>query len=222
MSNNTNACGVKKPLVIVGAGDFGRETAWVVERMNERGDSWELLGFVDDDPNVLGTMPGGYPVLGTISWFENQIQKLWAVCSIGKGSVRRYVTDKVFKRPNIVPAVLVDPAVIIGRDAKIGAGSIICAGSILAVNSVLEEHVILNFNCTVGHDTVLETCCTVHPGCSISGKVRVERCTDIGTGTKIIQGVSIAPETILGAGAVVIDNITTSGTYVGVPARRAK
>lgn len=222
MPNDTSIYNPPKPLVIVGAGDFGREAAWVVERMNECGDFWELLGFVDDDPTVQGTMPGGYPVLGTTSWFENQTRKLWVACSIGKGAVRRKVTDRVFKQPNISPALLIDPSVIIGRGSEIGAGSIICAGTVLAINCVLGEHTIVNFNCTVGHDTVLETCCTVHPGCNISGKVHVGCCTDIGTGTKIIQGVSIAPGTILGAGAVVIGSLERPGTYVGIPVKKVK
>ena len=222
MPNESDTCRGKKPLVIVGAGDFGRETSWVVERMNEHGDSWELLGFIDDDPNVQGTILEGYPVLGTISWFENQTQKLWAVCSITKGSVRRRVTDRIFKQHNIFPARLIDHSVIIGRNVRIGVGSIVCAGTVLTINCVLEEHTIINLNCTIGHDTVLETCCTVQPGSNISGKVRVGCCTDVGTGTKIIQGLSIAPKTVLGAGAVIINNIEQSGTYVGVPARLHK
>ena len=41
-----------KNLVIIGAGDFGREVSWVVERINAQTPTWNLLGFVDDSPSA--------------------------------------------------------------------------------------------------------------------------------------------------------------------------
>ena len=37
-----------KKLIIIGAGGFGREVVWLVERINEEHQSWDILGFVDD------------------------------------------------------------------------------------------------------------------------------------------------------------------------------
>jgi hypothetical protein len=38
-----------RKLVIVGVGGFGREIAWLVERINAMEPTWELLGFIDDN-----------------------------------------------------------------------------------------------------------------------------------------------------------------------------
>ena len=211
-----------KNLIIIGAGDFGREVSWLVERINAAAPTWNLLGFVDDAPALQGIMVDGYPVLGTTQWLEQLTEETYAVCSIGTGRIRKAVMERVLQQKNLHPATLIDPAAIVGRDVQVGEGCVICAGTVLTVNIVLEAHTILNLNCTVGHDTVLETCCTVHPGSNLSGKVRVGACTDIGTGTKIIQGLQIASGCTLGAGAAVVKDITESGTYVGVPAKRVK
>ncbi len=211
-----------KKLVIVGAGDFGREVSWVAERINAQTPVWELLGFVDDGAAVQGRTVDGYPVLGPVSWLEAVTDELYVVCSIGTGRVRKQVMERVLANPHLRPAVLIDPAAIVGRNAQVGPGCVVCAGTVLAISSRLEAHTIVNLNCTVGHDTVLEPYCTVHPGSNLSGRVHVGACTDIGTGTKIIQGLAVCPGCTLGAGTVVVRDITEPGTYAGVPARRIK
>ena len=38
-----------KDLYIIGAGGFGREVAWLVERINDVAPIWNLKGFIDDN-----------------------------------------------------------------------------------------------------------------------------------------------------------------------------
>ena len=35
-----------RDLIIIGAGGFGREVAWLVERINKKSIVWNLIGFV--------------------------------------------------------------------------------------------------------------------------------------------------------------------------------
>lgn len=37
-----------KDLIIIGAGGFGREVAWLVEEINNKQPKWNIVGFVDD------------------------------------------------------------------------------------------------------------------------------------------------------------------------------
>ena len=41
-----------KDIVIIGAGGVGRETALIIEDINEVNKEWNLLGFVDDGKEV--------------------------------------------------------------------------------------------------------------------------------------------------------------------------
>ena len=80
------------------------------------------------------------------------------------------------------------------------------------------NHVIVNLDCTIGHDAVLGDFTTLYPNVNISGQCHIGEAAELGTGMQIIQGRSICKDTIVGAGAVVVKDITESDTYVGVPA----
>ena len=51
-----------KDLYIIGAGGFGREVAWIVERINSIKPTWNLKGFIDDNETLWGSTEGEYHV----------------------------------------------------------------------------------------------------------------------------------------------------------------
>ena len=211
---------VIKDLVVIGAGDFGREVIWLTERINQIQPAWNILGFVDDAD--VGTEVGGYQVLGDIDWLIAYEKPICAVCAVANGKSREQICNRLITNLQIEMATLIDPAAICGKNSNIGEGSIVCAGSILTVDVQLGKNCIINLNSTIGHDTILESYCTLHPGANVSGKVVVGARSLLGTGTRVIQGLSIAADVVLGAGTVVIRDIKESGTYVGVPERKIK
>ena len=86
------------------------------------------------------------------------------------------------------------------------------------MNIRIGEHVILNLDCTVGHNTVIEDYVTVSPGCHLSGYSTIRRGAYLGTGAVTIERREIGARSIIGAGAVVIRDIPADVTAVGVPA----
>lgn len=52
-------------ILIFGAGGFGREVQWLIERINQKIPSWEIEGYLDDGVEVQ-TEINGYRVLGGI------------------------------------------------------------------------------------------------------------------------------------------------------------
>ncbi len=103
-----------------------------------------------------------------------------------------------------------------------GEGTIITAGNILTVDIKIGKHVMVNLDCTIGHDTVIEDFCSIMPSANISGNVKLEEGAYIGTGTQIINKIVIGKYSIIGAGAVVIRDIPARCTAVGVPAKPIK
>lgn len=208
-----------KQIVIIGAGGFGREVQWLIERINEKELTWEIKGYIDDGIDA-GTEINGYPVLGGINELLEMQQEIAVVCAIGSSSIRKKIIERISSNPNIEFPNIVDPSVQMSKYVKFGKGNIICAGTILTVNIDIKDFSILNLDCTVGHDVVLNSFVTVYPSVNISGCVMIGKHTEIGTGTQIIQGKTISENVIIGAGAVVVKNIDISGTYVGMPAKR--
>lgn len=208
-----------KQIIIVGAGGFGREVAWLIERINKEQNEWDLLGFVDDNTELMGSKINSYPVLGGINWLNKQNEEIFVICAIGSSRVRKSVISKIMNRKF---AILIDPNVILSNEIEIGEGSIVCAGTILTVNIKLGKHSIINLSCTIGHDVVLHDYVTLYPNVKLSGYTILNECDEIGTGSQIIQGVTIGLDTIVGAGSTVIRNLPEHCTAVGSPAKAIK
>ena len=72
-----------KPIVIVGAGGMGRDTQWLIERINEEEPTYEILGYIDDGIQQ-GSIIDGYPILGGMKYLEEydkeQKQSLYHYC----------------------------------------------------------------------------------------------------------------------------------------------
>lgn len=209
-----------KDLYIIGAGGFGREVAWIVERINSIKPTWNLKGFIDDNETLWGSNEGEYHVFGGCEYLS-ALEDVYAVCAVGSSNVRKKIIEKL-KDTSVKFATLVDPSVLYSNSVKIGEGAIVCAGTIITVNVNIGDHVIVNLDCTIGHDAVIDDFVTIYPSVNVSGNVLIGECSELGTGTQIIQGKKVISNTIIGAGAIVVKDCIESGTYVGSPAKKIK
>lgn len=209
-----------KDLYIIGAGGFGREVAWIVERINSIKPTWNLKGFIDDNETLWGSKEGEYHVFGGCEYLST-LEDVYAVCAVGSSNVRKKIIEKL-KDTSVKFATVVDPSVLYSNGVKIGEGAIVCAGTIITVNVNIGDHVIVNLDCTIGHDAVIDDFVTIYPSVNVSGNVLIGECSELGTGTQIIQGKKVISNTIIGAGAIVVKDCIESGTYVGSPAKKIK
>ena len=211
-----------KDLIIIGASGFGREVAWLVERINSKKKTWNLLGYIDDSEEMQNKTINSYPVIGTIDDVY-KFPDTFFVVAIGSASTRERVVDRISAQvPNIKFGILIDPSVEMSDSVIIGEGSIVCAHTIITVNITIGRHVIINLDCTIGHDAVLNDFVTVYPSVNISGNTDIGYASELGTGMQIIQGKKIGERSIVGAGAVVIRDIPEKCTAVGSPAKPIK
>jgi len=208
-----------KDIVIIGAGGFGREVAWLIECINKVTNEWNIVGFVDDNESIQGTVINGYKVIGNIEWLRHQ--EFYVVNAIGDPITKKKVMERIKDSKNNYP-VLIHPNVICSNKVKIGEGTIICAGNIITVNIEIGKHVTINLDCTIGHDSILGDYTTVFPSVNISGFVKTEECVSIGTKSAIIQGVTVGKNSVIGAGAVVVKDLPANCTAVGIPAKPIK
>ncbi|WP_411337977.1 acetyltransferase [Ruminococcus gauvreauii] len=211
-----------RKLYIVGSGGFGKEALWLAKRINSDAATWDLVGFIDDDPSLHNKIQCGYPVVGGCDYLGALSEEVWVAVAIGTAKVKKAVVEKLMQYRNVHFATLIDPSVIRADRVCVEEGCIICAGTVLAVDSVIGKHTIINLSCTVGHDAVLEDYVTVYPGVNISGNVIVSEAVELGTGMQVIQGKKIGRQSIVGAGSVVVKDIPERCTAVGSPAKPIK
>lgn len=211
-----------KDLLIIGAGGLGRETAWLVERINRINPTWNLLGFIDDNDRIWNREMNGYRVIGDYKKIMDY-PEAYVVCAVAASRTRESIIKKVTKLlPEVKFATLIDPTVEMSDFVLIGEGSIICAHTIISVDVTIGNHVIIDWNSTVGHDAVIEDYVMLYPSVNVSGATRIETGVELGTGMQIIQGKKIGRYTVVGAGAVVVKDLPQKCTAVGNPARPIK
>jgi sugar O-acyltransferase (sialic acid O-acetyltransferase NeuD family) len=204
------------PLVIIGAGGFGREVLDVIEGV-EPSLQHRFIGFLDDiepDREVLSRR--GAEWIGVVARaVEFDAEYL---IGIGDSQVRHDI-DVQLVTAGRASATLVHAAATIASDVELGSGSVITAGSRLTTNIRVGRHFHLNLNATVGHDCVIGDYVTVNPAATISGNVVLEDRVNVGTGANVLPGVHVGAGATVGAGAVVVRDVPPGDTVVGVPAR---
>lgn len=202
----------KKRIVIIGAGGFGRECIETI--LQDR--TLELIGFLDDDESLHGKYLNGVKVLGALNWIHTIDYQPYFVCSIGDPKIKKDVCIRA-EMLGFKPVSIVHPAARVY--SPIGKGVIIQAGAIVTVNVTIEDHVHINLNCSIGHDSVIGKYSTISPLVSISGNVKLREGVFIGSNAAVLPSVRIGEWTKIGAVACVIKNCISHRTYVGVPAR---
>lgn len=208
-----------KELYIIGAGGFGREVAWVVERINEKEPTWDLKGFIDDNQALWGQTMDDYEVIGGCDYLRNIPRDVWVLCAVGASKTRKKIIDGLGGSAHVHFATVVDPSVQMSKRVQIGEGTMICAGNIITVDVTIGKHNIINLDCTIGHDAVLGDFVTLYPSVNVSGCSTIGCETELGTGMQTIQGMKVGSHTIVGAGAVVIREIPDHCVAVGSPAK---
>ena len=210
-----------EPLVIVGAGGFGRETLDVAEAMNAAATGepvWEILGVVDDSPSELNLerlRDRGVPFLGALEDLPSN-----AAVAIGVGSpqTRRGIAERL-AGPGSSFATLIHPTAVIGSRSTLGEGSIVCALVSLGTNVTVGHQVHLNPGCVIGHDTELADFVSINPAAAISGDCRIGARTLIGVAGVVINQVTVGADAVVGGSACVVRDVPPGSTVKGVPAR---
>lgn len=203
-----------KDILIIGAGGLGRETEWLIERINDskKNKEWNILGYVDD--NIpKGKEVRHSKVVYKVDDLLNIDNKIYVVIAIANVYIRKSIYDKLKVNNNLEFPNLIDPTVVMG-DVELGIGNIICANSLLSVNVKIKNFTFFNYNCLVGHDSIIENFVTSYLNVNIAGEVHISSFVEIGTGTKITQQKNICSNVSIGAGSIIVKSIKQDGIYL--------
>lgn len=198
----------------------GREAASVVEDANRRGSAWNLLGFIDDDPEKRGLHFDKYPVLGGREQLARHPEAM-VLAVPGRPETFRQRRELINSLgvPSERFATVVHPEAVIGIGCRFGFNSLIMANVVLTADVTVGNHVVILPNTVIAHDTLVGDYCLIGSGASISGGVTIGVNCYLGSGARIIQEVAIGERALIGLGAVVICDVAPGATVAGNPAR---
>ena len=197
-------------VIIIGAGGHARVIADILLCRGA-----DLLGYLDDE--TADHFPG-QNVLGRVEDAIRYAGRVKFIIGIGRNALREKIALGLDGKVEFFTAV--HPSAVIAKDVALGEGTVVMANAVINPGAVIGKHVIINTAATVDHDCVLEDYVHLSPGVHLSGTVHVGKRCWLGTGSVVINNVGLAPDCVVGAGAAVVENLTESGVYVGVPARK--
>ena len=215
--------------VFFGSGGFAKEVDWLAydifkaTSVDYRADVF----VVSDSEQLAHTHMNNIPVVSESDFFhKHRDTHCNCIIAVGEPRIREKIAGKIKLNmascnfPNLIhPDIVFDD-----RPGRVvfGEGNILCSKASLTTEIKIMNFVIINLDCTVGHESSIGDYTTLSPGAHISGNVHLSERVYVGTGAVIIENKSICSDCLVGAGAVVSKDLILPGTYVGTPARKIR
>ena len=206
-----------KPIVIIGAGGYAQEVAWMINDLNHLRREWALLGFVD--PLQSGkTEHYGKPVLPGYDAVRRLCAQPYFACGMGSPAIRAKEAEYA-EALGWQAATLVHPSVIQAQFVSVGGGTVIGPGSVVAPYARVGRHCAINVQTTIGHDSSVGDFCVISPGARILGRAVLEAGVFIGANASVYPGRRVGAGASLGANSFLHADLAAGQSALGVVAR---
>ena len=206
--------------LIIGAGTYGEV---YLAYLQEAG--VDVVGFIDDNPNLEGNKVHGIPVIGKMADLASlrDAHGVEAVyCPLGNNKLRVEFLTKArelgYKTPNYI-----HPSVLISPNVSIGEGVYILLGTTIMPYTIIKDFVMISMGVHVAHHNVLEEGVFLSTGCNFGASIIAHKYVYCGISSTIMTGLhTLGEDCLIGAGAVVIRDVEPKAVMAGVPAKVLK
>ncbi|MEE9417347.1 MAG: hypothetical protein V3V01_18855 [Acidimicrobiales bacterium] len=208
------------PLVMFGAGHgFALKT---LHAINAESPTWDLLGFVDDDPAKAGSELLGYPVLGD----RSVLPKLLSANAdlhvfnnvVGHWSKRRDVAE-LLADGGFEIASLIDPRIDV-LDLHCGVGVFIGAFANFGHSARLGDYAVIMQAVVLGDETEIGDYVFIANLANVGSRAVVGENTFVGPNSVVLLDRIVGPEAVVGAGAIIVSDVPAGAKMFSPPAQR--
>lgn len=208
-------------IAIYGAGGFGKEVACLIERINDNGGRWNLIGFFDDTKPAGSAVSLYGNVLGGMDSLLQVNQPLAVAIAINDNKVVRRLRESI-NNPHITFPNLIDPSLFLvdERTVIMGEGNIIQNDCMISCDVTLGDFNLINDHVVVGHDNRIGSFNGLMPAAHLSGGITIGDNNLLGVASVVLQGMTIGNGVTLGANSVLMTQPRDNSTYLGVPAKK--
>lgn len=208
---------MRERLLIVGAGELGREVLnWALQVPPARR-SWDIQGFLDEQADRLDRfeLPAG--IVGSPD-HHVILEHDRMVVAIADADQRRAMVERLAGRGARFTSII-HPKAIIGLNNRWGVGCLICPGVVVTTNVTIGDHVILRSHAGLGHDAVVESYCTLQTHSQMAAGSRLAAGALLGARAVMMPGTVVGPGARVDLNSAVLENIPAQTRVAGVPAR---
>jgi sugar O-acyltransferase (sialic acid O-acetyltransferase NeuD family) len=207
---------VKKNLVIISAGKFGRETfTWATQAIAQ-GAPWQIKGFLDDRVDHLDGFSYEAKILGDVRSYRIEEDDVF-IGAIGdpRDKVKYYsaIVERGGRFINVI-----HPLANLGKNVQLGTGIVMAPFSSVTCDVKLGNHVSIGAMSNVGHDTSVGDWCQISSHCGLNGNATLAEGAYLGSHACVIPGVTVGAWSFVGAGSVVLKDVAPGIKVFGNPA----
>jgi sugar O-acyltransferase (sialic acid O-acetyltransferase NeuD family) len=205
-------------MIIIGAKGFAKE---VLEILNQLNDLENLVFYDDVNEDTPDILFGRFPVLKSIFEAENYLNTIDSRFTIGIGNpiLRKKLFDKFIAIGGKYISTISPKASVGSFGNSIGEGCNIMTGTVITNDVKIHNGVLINLNCTIGHDCEIGNFVELSPGVHISGNCSLGDYCVLGTNASVLPKIKIGRNVIVGAGSVVTKDLPDNCVAIGVPAK---
>lgn len=206
-----------KNIIIVGAGDFGREAVTLIQSINKITPTYNILGFINDIPDALDGINIPYQILGSIQdWQpkENEYFIMGIASPAGKEKIASLLKSRGAKFET-----LIHPAALISDYAEIGEGCVIGGRSSVGACTKVGDFVHIAGS-MVGQDAIIGDFTTTTGFANVTN-ARLGKRVFVGSHAVILNHLKVGDDAFICAGSIVFNNVKAGSKVIGNPAKKA-
>ena len=193
-------------IAVFGAGGHGK----VVVDAIEHHPSMLLACVVDDDPQSVGGLVLGHPVVGgRDALLSARAEVDGVIIAIGNNRTRLKVGGWLAGQ-GFPLSTLVHPSATVAPSATLGAGTQVMPGAVVNADARIGDNVIVNSGAIVEHDCTVGDGAHVAPRAVLCGGASVGDATLIGAGAVVLPGVKIGRGLLIKAGNIVSKDMVSA------------
>lgn len=207
-----------KDIVIIGTGCIGQDVLRIIECINLKRDTWNILGFISLNNDEIEKEIRGYRVLGSFesmyNYFESKKKdkfyflkklesqnELFTIIAIDNYNLKIEIENKLNNKIGF--ATIIHPDNNIINTKNIGKGSIIYPGLVNIGEVNIGKHVILKQKCSIGNNVEIGNYSFISLNTNIDSNVIIEEGAYIEANTTILANNTIEKNRYIKAGTLV-------------------
>ena len=206
-----------KDIIILGAQGFGREVLQWIKDINKVKPTWNIKGFLDDDPTALDGYACDYKIIGTIQdWQPSENEEF--VFAIASPQIKEKLST-MLKAKGAKFATVIHPTSIVGDFCEIGEGLLVTPRAKISPNVKIGNFVSI-MGCGAGHDAELGDFSTLCGYCAVCGHVVLGKRVFVGTSAVIAPSKKVGDDAYICMGSMVMSNVKAGTKVMGCPAKK--
>lgn len=208
-----------KQLVIIGAGELGRELYWHIQESLGFEKEFVVKGYIDDDynPNDEKYIHLQKPLLSSVNDYEIQEDDVF-ICAIGSPKGREITVENIKAKGGKFISVINRTAIIQGN-SHIGNGVFIGPYTVVGDNVKMCDHVMLNTHSSIGHDAMIGEYTCMMSYVDVTGRCQIGKRVFLASGCRMTPSTTIGEDAYIGIGSVVLRKVKAGTKVFGNPAR---